>query len=135
MVWFLRRNGIASEPQSYEVILGVGQPWGPERNRDNNLLVISVTHCLAETLMETLHRYRWETSCPFDTDYLMIDQMEDDDKRAMTCSNSHPGRSLLMASPSLPAILSPANEDELLAEDGHEPFPSYSDQGIPADTF
>ncbi|XP_065193932.1 interferon regulatory factor 5-like [Sycon ciliatum] len=77
------RTALASQPPAPSVLLGVGQPWGPERQLDNNLVMISVTHCLAEHLMELLHRHRWETQRPFDTDYLMIDLMNDDDKLAM----------------------------------------------------
>ena len=34
--------------------------------------------------MEMLHRHRWEAQQPFDTDYLMIDSMDEDDKLALS---------------------------------------------------
>lgn len=78
------RTAIAAQPPTSNVLLGVGQPWGHDRQLDNNLVMICITHCLAEHLMEMLHRHRWEQQCPFDADYLMIDKMDEDDKLAMS---------------------------------------------------
>ncbi|XP_065187874.1 interferon regulatory factor 5-like isoform X2 [Sycon ciliatum] len=72
----------AREPPCYEILMSIGQHWGPERMRDNNLISLNITHCLGEKMIESLRQEYFKQRAPFDTDYMSVDDMDEDDRRA-----------------------------------------------------
>ena len=73
---------VAGEAPCYEVLMSIGQHWGEERHRDNNLISLNITHSLGEKMIESLRQEFFKNQNPFDTDYMSVDEMDEDDKRA-----------------------------------------------------